>query len=426
MKHSIWWEGVLQSIEKTFGLELTSTIYLNDIALDTIREIKHTLSEAVDQYVRLNTQQGQRIAYLEMFNTRDMGAWLSLAYAQKPEVENPYISLPEIAAALYKYLLYYDAVAVVEPLTSSIYEADSWAKTLKLDETEATRRFGTRVLQNGLRFWAEMRPALRAGLIETFPASQRNGRIRSEKWNTLRSLDDSYSPERREAERIVLEALPTAERKKVSDFLDSARDSLDTGYINTGILHSAEEQYEFVLQTLFSTVLYVQKGLITARELRDFNLDVKNDLVLTCCQLPSISGLPSDEVLALHRDKDTFSFWRSQLTIILDDVDLGVPGALRNSMKTDVPELARYLTDRLGTLSLKGKLKKAGMSFGAGTIGAFSTTGDPISSLVGGTATSAASLLMDILFERPEKGHGRLQRIYQLIAESNYGTVPPL
>ena len=67
-------------------------------------------------------------------------------------------------------------------------------------------------------------------------------------------------------------------------------------------------------------------------------------------------------------------------------------------------------------------MKTAGLSFGGGVIGTFTTTLEPISSLIGGLATSSASLLLSLLFEHSSKSDVALQHVFQLItdAESDY------
>jgi len=118
--------------------------------------------------------------------------------------------------------------------------------------------------------------------------------------------------------------------------------------------------------------------------------------------------------------------WRSGLKKILDNVDIRNPNSFSYVAKNEIPELSFHLKERISKYSLGSKVKTAGLSFGGGAIGTFTTTLEPISSLIGGVATSSASLLLSLLFERPSKGDVALQHVFQLITDAEADYIPIL
>ena len=412
-------------IERIVDQKISPNITFDKVSTNQIDDIRDLILSSGEQYESTSSDNDRRVAFLEMFNTRDMSAWLSHEFAGG---QNYYKPLHEVGNAIFKYLLYYDAVAVSEPLTSSVYEAPAWANTLKLTSAQASRRLGDTVLKHALRFWARMRPLLNTGLIETFPSGYSVPITRTPECDALCELDDNHLHVLDEAEKIVLENLPVEQAKAFCGLLDIARgkDNLNRRFFNARLLYCDQQGYEIVLQGLFGAALYVAKGLVAGRAFKPFKFGVRQDLVLSACRLPSIVDLSAREVTDLHKDNDTFFMWRSELEKILDTVDIGSPNSFSRIAKKEIPELSFHLKERISKHSLGSKVKTAGLSFGGGVIGTFATTGEPISSLIGGLATSSASLLLSLLFENPSKSDVALQHVFQLITDAESDYVPIL
>lgn len=425
MKQKCWWEKQLCEIERIIGKKISPNMTFNKVPTEKIGDIRELILSSGERYENTSLNSDYRIAFLEMLNTRDTSAWLSHEYAGGP---NYYKPLSAVGNDICKYLLYYDAVAVSEPLTSSVYEAQAWADTLKLSTTEASRRLGDTVLKHGLRFWARMRPLLTSGLIQTFPSSYSVPITRSPECNALCELDDNHLHVLDEAEKIVLESLPAEQAKAFCGLLGIARgeDNLNRRFFNAQLLYCDQQGYEIVFQSLFGAALFVSKGLVAGRAFKPFNFGVRQDLALSVCRLPSVAGLSAKRIIDLHGDNDTFYMWRSELEKILDTVDIENPDSFSRIAKKEITELSIHLKEKIAKHSLGSKVKTTGLSFGGGAIGTFATTGEPISSLIGGLATSSASLLLNLLFGQPAKSDVVLQHVFQLITDAESDYVPIL
>lgn len=423
MAEEIWWERTLCQIEDIIGIKISESLSFDRISSNQIEEVKDVILNSHNNFKGNIPMDKEKIAFLEMFNTRDMSAWLSHKFAGG---KNPYLPLPDIAASLHKYLLYYDSVAICEPLAISINEANAWASSLKLTTSEATRRLGNTVLQDGLRFWAKVRPLLNTELIKVFPSCHRYPLIRSEECNSLCELDDKNLEVLNQAEKIVLRSLPHQQAQMFRGFLSIAhgKDNLNRRFFNVSLLYAEQEGYELVPQSLFGAALYMAKGLTIGHTFTPERFQMKQNLTLTACQLPFVESLSSSEIINLHDDSKTFKVWRSQLSRILDQVELSNPDTFKRAVDNEIPELSYELQLKLSKYSLGSRLRKGGISFGAGALGAFSATGEPISSLIGGGVTSGATLLLSLIFERPSASDIAMQRVFQIISCSDMGNVP--
>jgi len=423
MTEQIWWEHILCQIENIIDIKISESLSFDRISCNQIEEVKGVILNSHNNFKSTVHKDKAKIAYLEMFNSRDMSAWLSHRFAGG---NNYYLPLSDIATSLLKYLLYYDSVAICEPLAISIYEADAWASTLKLTTSEATRRLGNTVLQDGLRFWAKVRPLVNAGLIKVFPSCHRYPLYRSEECNYLCELDNKNLEVLDQAEKIVLRSLPQTQSQMLKGFLSitHGKDNLNRRFFNSSLLYTKQEGYEFVPQSLFEVALYMAKGLIISHAITLDRFQIIENLTLSACQLPLVESLSSSEIINLHNDSNTFKVWRSQLSRILDQVTLSNPGSFKRAVDNEIPEISYELQRKLSKYSLGSRFQKGGISFGAGAIGALSTSGNLISSLVSGGVTSGITLLLSSIFERPSASDIALQKVFQIISCSDMEYFP--
>jgi len=422
-----WLLDVLTETERILGEPLSSVVDLTTTSEATIEHLCSHWEAAGNQCTPKAFAGDEPAAFLQMFNTRDMSAWLSHTFAGGT---NHYRSLPSVARDLRKYLLYYGAVVVKEPLGVAICEARAWADTLHLNTQEFHQRLATTVLQNGLRFWAQMRPLVRAGLVLPYPSQAIYCYIHSIACDALCALDDENHGLLETAEREVWDRLrhslpPRFPRLDVTAIAKGAN-NLNRRFFNVTLLFAHDHAWELVPQSIFDLCLVRFKTLQALSMTAPSELSIREGMLLGACQLP-ITDVSDDDLIALHGSQDSFCRWRRDLRRALADaVATESHEVAQSRLRSDLVALASDLREELSKYRLKRRIKDAGIAMGAGFItGACLPTSDVRTTLATAGLSGASRLLLSILIDQPSKVDGALARTYTSMAETSSG-VPAL
>jgi len=419
-----WWETTLCEIEKILERRITSSLSLKSVSIKKIDEICDIISYSNKKYKHISNNFNSKPAYLEMFNTRDMTAWLHYKFRGEDEDKNIYTPLSKIQRDLKKYLFFYDKVIIKEPIGDVLALSKTWPYNWELTELAKTRRIGNIVLQEGLRFWASLRTLLRKGLIETYPSNHMEKLYSNNRVESLCLLDNDFISSFNEVKDGIFQTY--TEYKKYGGILDIANgiDNPNMKHFNTSLVFCKNEGYELVPQSLFGAFLLIYKSKVLESLLEKKNTSIRYDLSISACKLPLMKDLNNKDLIQLHKDNLSFKSWRVRYDDIVKEIDLGSSESFSKIVNKRIPEISNELEKSLEQYGFGNKLKKAGMSFSAGAISAYTLSPESLSIILGGAITSSMNLLFSVLFERAHKSDLVLKRFYKMIIESKSDKIP--